>query len=69
MLGLVGLEFLDAGFAAEFDLLAVINLGGRLAHATEALAGTPGSDGFEHRLPWFVSVAPRGTDLPPVIAG
>ena len=32
-------------------------------------AGTRRSDEVEQRLPWLVRVAPRGTDLPPVIAG
>ena len=32
---MIGLELLDAGFAAEFDLLAVIDLGDGAAHAVE----------------------------------
>ena len=36
--GLIGLELFDAGFAAKFDLLAVVNLGDGAAHAVEVVA-------------------------------
>ena len=36
--GLIGFELLDAGFAAKFDLLAVVNLGDGAAHAVEVVA-------------------------------
>jgi len=42
----IRVERLDAGLAAELDLLAVVNLGNRLAYAAEAIVGTPGSDGL-----------------------
>jgi len=38
ILGRIGLELLDAGLAAEFDLLVVVNLGDGLAHAAEFIA-------------------------------
>jgi len=36
----IRVELLDAGLAAELDLLAVVNLGDWLAHAAESLAET-----------------------------
>ena len=38
ILGLIGLEFFDAGFAAKFDLLVALNFGDRLAHGAEFIA-------------------------------
>jgi hypothetical protein len=36
--GRIGVELLDAGLAAKFDLLVVVNLGDDLAHAAEFVA-------------------------------
>ena len=43
--GRIGFKLLDAGFAAEFDLLTFIDLGDRLAHAAEFIPAD--KTGFE----------------------
>jgi len=43
--GRIGFELLDAGLAAKFDLLAVVNLVNRLAHAAKFIAADEA--GFE----------------------
>ena len=52
ILRLIGFEFFDAGLAAKFDLLAVIDLGDGAAHAVEVVA-TDEALGERVRLGFF----------------